>query len=204
MVGLCQRVSPIIMSEYTELPEALLRLEAVLEGGDDEAMLLTALDGFLCAIAVSPSPVAKQEFWPFDWAADERGVLKPAYLGLEALVDARLAEIEAELAAGEYGPLYEVDDNTDEIVWQAWISGFQQAMVLRFDAWDALLRHTGEDARGEAAMGLATALMLSDPDNQPDDTADDEDWAQYDATMEAMPEIIAQTAVLLYRLHRAD
>jgi uncharacterized protein len=195
-------VSPIIMSEYTELPEALQRLEEVLEGGDDEAMLLTELDGFLCAIVVSPSPVVKHEYWPFDWAADDRGVLKPLYRGLEALVDARLAEIEAELAAGEYGPLYEVDDDTDEIIWQAWVSGFQQAMVLRFDAWDALLRDTDNDARGEAAVGLATALMLSDPDYHPDDTASEEDWAQYDATLEAMPEIIAQTAVLLYRLHR--
>ena len=189
-------------AEFTELPPSLLRLEEVLEGGDDEAMLLTELDGFLCAIAVSPTPIAKSEFWPFDWAADERGGLKPAYQDLEALVDARLAEIERELAEGEYGPLYEVDDESDEIIWQAWISGFQQAMLLRFDAWDALLRDTGEDARGEAAMGLATALMLSDPDNHPDDTASDEDWAEYDATAEAMPEIIAQTAVLLYRLHR--
>jgi uncharacterized protein len=191
-------------SEFTELPPSLLRLEEVLESGDDEAMLLTELDGFLCAIVVSPTPVAKSEYWPFDWAVDERGVLKPHYAELEALVDVRLAEIEAELVAGEYGPLYEVDEETDEIIWQAWVSGFQQAMLLRFDAWDTLLRDTGEDARGEVAMGLATALMLSDPDNQPDDTADDEDWAQYDATMEAMPEIIAQTAVLLYRLHRTD
>lgn len=189
-------------SEFTELPQSLLRLEEVLESGDDEAMLLTELDGFLCAIVVSPTPVARSEYWPFDWAVDERGVLKPHYAELEALVDTRLAEIEAELAAGEYGPLYEVDDETDEIIWQAWVSGFQQAMLLRFDAWDALLRDTGNDARGEAAMGLATALMLSDPANHPDDTAGDDDWAEYDATVEAMPGIIAQVAVLLYRLHR--
>jgi uncharacterized protein len=192
------------MPEYTELPQSLLRLEEMLEGGDDEAMLLTELDGFLCAIAVSPSPVAKHEFWPFDWAADERGVIKPAYQGLEALVDARLVEIEQELAEGEYGPLYEVDDDTDEIVWQAWISGFQQAMLLRFDAWDALLRDTDSTERGEAAMGLASALMLAQTDTRPDDTAGEEEWAEFDEMQEAMPGIIAQTAVLLYRLHRKD
>lgn len=192
------------MPEYTELPEALLRLEEVLEGGDDEAMLLTELDGFLCAIAVSPSPVAKHEFWPFDWAADERGVVKPAYQGLEALIEARLAEIEQELAAGEYGPLYEVDDDTGDIVWQAWIFGFQQAMTLRFDAWEALLRDTESDERGEAAMGLASALMLAQTDTRPDDTAGEEEWAEFDEMHEAMPGIIAQTAVLLYRLHKTD
>ncbi|SMQ59049.1 yecA family protein [Devosia lucknowensis] len=189
-------------SEYSELPDSLLRLDDVLIAGGDESMLLTELDGFLCAVAVSPNPVAKSDYWPFEWAADERGVLRPGYEDLEALVDARLSEIEQELAAGEYGPLYEVDDDTNEIVWQAWVSGFQQAMLLQFDAWDDLLRDTGGDARGEAAMGLATALMLSDPTNVPDDTAGDDDWSQYDNAMEAMPEVIAQVAVLLYRLHR--
>ena len=189
-------------AEFADLPESLLRLDDVLAAGDDEAMLLTELDGFLCAIAVSPTPVARDEYWPFDWAADERGVLKPAYQDLEALVDARLAEIERELADGEYGPLYEVDDESDEIIWQAWISGFQQAMLLRFEAWDTLLRDTSDGPRGEAAMGLASGLMLADPSNHPDDTASDEDWAEYDATLGAMPEILAQTAVLLFRLHK--
>jgi len=189
-------------SEFSELPESLMRLDDVLAEGGDDAMLLTELDGFLCGIAVSPTPVAKDEYWPFDWAADERGVIKPGYKDLETLVEARLVDIERELAEGEYGPLYEVDDDTDEIIWQAWVAGFQQAMLLRFDAWDELLRDTADGDRGEAAMGLATGLMLSDPSNHPDDTASDEDWAQYDATVAAMPEILAQVAVLLYRLHR--
>lgn len=189
-------------SEFADLPESLLRLDDVLAEGGDDAMLLTELDGFLCGIAVSPTPVAKEEWWPFNWAADERGVIKPAFEELEALVDIRLADIETELAEGQYGPLFEVDEETNEIIWQAWMSGFQQAMLLRFDAWDDLLRDTDDDARGEAAMGLASGLMLSDPTNHPDDTASEDDWAQYDAAMETMPEMLAQVAVLLYRLHR--
>lgn len=192
------------MPEYADLPQSLLRLEEMLDAGDDQAMLLTELDGFLCAVSVGPLPVARHEFWPLDWAADERGVLKPAYRGLDALVDARLEAIAQELAAGEYGPLYEVDEETDEVVWQAWLSGFQQAMLLRFDAWDTLLRDTSDSVRGQAAMALASALMLSDPANHPDDTASDADWADYDATIAAMPEILAQMAVLLFRLHRQD
>lgn len=191
-------------SQFSELPESLLRLDEILSGAGEDAMLLTELDGFLCGLSVSPSPVAKSEYWPFDWATDERGVPLPGFEPFEALVDARLADIEEELAAGAYGPLFEVDGETDEIVWQAWVAGFQQAMLLRFDAWDALLRDTGDGDRGEAAMGLASGLMLSDPANHPDDTASDEDWAQYDAAMDSMPQVLAQVAVLLYRLHRAD
>src|SRR5690606_27192602 len=152
-------------SDFTDLSESLLRLDEVLTAGGDEAMLLTELDGYLCAVAVSPTPVDKSEYWPFDWAADDRGVDKPGFEELEGLIDLRLAEIERELAAGQYGPLFEVDEDSDEILWQAWIAGFQQAMLLRFDAWDALLRDTGDGPRGEAAMGLATGLMLADPDN---------------------------------------
>lgn len=191
-------------AEFSELPESLMRLDAALDAADDEAMLLTELDGFLCAIAVSPTPVQKDEYWPFDWAVDDRGRLRPGLEELEALVDARLAAITEELAEGAYGPLYEVEDDTGEVIWQAWLSGFQEAMMLRFEAWDDLLRDTGEDLRGEAAMGLASGLMLVDAENVPDDTASDEDWAQYDATLAAMPEILAQTAVLLYRLHRQN
>lgn len=188
--------------DFAELPPPLQRLDDILADAGDEAMLLTELDGFLCALVVSPSPISKGEYWPFEWAANQRSLPAPGFEDLEALVEARLASIEDELSKGAYGPLFEVDEETDDIIWQAWMFGFQQAMLLRFDAWDELLRHTGEDARGEAAMGLATGLMLVEPANHPDDTASDEDWAQYDAAMEAMPQILAQVAVLLYRLHR--
>ena len=189
-------------SDFSELPQSLQRLDDILADAGDEAMLLTELDGFLCALVVSPTPVSKSEYWPFDWAVDQRGLPQSGFEDIEALVDARLAAIEEELSQGAYGPLFEVDEDTDDVIWQAWMSGFQQAMLLRFDAWDALLRDTGDNTRGEAAKGLATGLMLVDPANHPDDTANDDDWAQYDAAMQAMPEILAQVAVLLYRLHR--
>ncbi|MCP8884865.1 UPF0149 family protein [Devosia sp. XJ19-1] len=191
-------------SDFSELPPSLQRLDDILADAGDEAMLLTELDGFLCALVVSPSPVSKSEYWPFDWAADQRGLPAPGFEDFEALVDARLSAIEEELSEGAYGPLFEVDEETDDVIWQAWMSGFQQAMLLRFDAWDDLLRDTGGTARGEAAMGLASGLMLVDPANHPDDTASTDEWAQYDAAMDAMPEILAQVAVLLYRLHRQD
>lgn len=191
-------------SELTDLPESLVRLEDLLAEAGDDAMLLSELDGFLCCLAVGPEPIARDEWWPFDWLADERGEAKPGAAEMETLVVARLAEIESELAAGEYAPLYEVDEETDEVVWQVWIAGFQQAMLLRFDYWDELLRDTGEDARGEAAMLLASGLMLSSPDTRPDDTAGEEEWAEYDEVMEAMPENLAVAAVLLHQLHQAD
>lgn len=192
-------------AELTDLPPALLRLDELLAEAGDEAMLLTELDGFLCGIAVSPEPVGRDEWWPFEWLADERGVLRSGNEELAGLIEARLVEIEQELAEDRYAPLFEIDDETDDLVWEAWVAGFQQAMLLRFEAWDALLRDTesGGD-RGEAAMGLASALMMASPDVSPDDTAGEQEWAEYDQMVEEMPEVIAHVSVLLFRLHRQN
>ncbi len=167
-------------------------------------MLLAELDGFLCCLAVGPEPIASSEWWPFDWLTDERGVLRSGSEEIATLIEARLDEINAELAADAYAPLFEVDEDSDDIIWEVWIAGFQQAMLLRFEAWDDLLRDTESDIRGEAAMGLASALMLAQPDTRPDDTAGDEEWAEFDEMHEAMPMIIDRTAVLLHQLHKPN
>lgn len=190
--------------EYAELSPSLLRLEELLDEAGEQAMLLGELDGFLCCLAVGPEPIAKSEWWPFEWLADERGVLRGGSDEIAALIEARLIEISAELAADAYAPLFEVDEDSEDIIWEVWLAGFQQAMLLRFDAWDDLLRDTESDLRGEAAMGLASALMLAQPDTRPDDTAGDEEWAEFDEMHEAMPMVIAHTAVLLYSLHKPN
>jgi len=188
----------------TDLPESLVRLEDLLAEVGDDAMLLSELDGFLCGLAVGPEPIARSEWWPFEWLADERGEARPQAAELDSLISARFAEIERELEAGEYAPLYEIDDETDEVVWEVWLAGFQQAMSLRFDYWDELMRDTSEDMRGEIAMRLASAMMLASPDNLPDDTAGEEEWAEYDEAMEAMPENLAIAAMLLYQHHKTN
>ena len=143
--------------EYAELSPSLLRLEQLLDEAGDQSMLLAELDGFLCCLAVGPEPIASSEWWPFDWLTDERGVLRSGSEEIATLIEARLDEINAELAADAYAPLFEVDEDSDDIIWEVWIAGFQQAMLLRFEAWDDLLRDTESDIRGEAAMGLASA-----------------------------------------------
>lgn len=191
-------------SELVDLPQSLLRLDQLLAEAGEDAMVLPELDGFLCGLVVSPEPVALEEWWPLGWLADERGQIAAANEELAGLIQAHLAEIEREFAEQDYAPLFEVDDETEEVVWETWMIGFQQAMHLRFEAWDELLRHTGEDMRGEAAMRLAPGLMLLQPDLLPDDTAGDEEWAEYDAAMAEMPENLAIMATLLYRLHRQN
>lgn len=191
-------------SELTDLPESMVRLEELLNEAGDDAMLLSELDGFLCCLVVSPEPIERSEWWPFSWIADERGMALSGSEELSELIDQRLEEVEQELAAGAYAPLYEIDEESDEVVWQVWMAGFQQGMLLRFEYWDELLRDTDDDLRGEVAMRLSSALMLAAPEGQLDETAGEEEWAQYDEALEEMPENLAVAAMLLYELHKAD
>lgn len=54
-------------------------------------------------------------------------------------------------------PIYEVDPNSDEVLWEPWVDGFTRAMRLRPDAWEALLDRADEEAR--ASMIFLMALQ---------------------------------------------
>ncbi len=189
--------------QTTDLTSSLTRLESLL-GAVDDAMALSELDGFLCGVLVSPDPIALDEWWPLSFLSDGRGVVDTGRQELASLIRQRLAAMERELADGRYAPLYEVDDETGEVAWPLWLAGFEQAMQLRFEAWDDLLRHPFQDVRGEAATRLATALLLAQPNFGPDDTASDADWADYDAAITAAPENLAIAAMLFYQAHLRD
>ncbi|MHA6298495.1 UPF0149 family protein [Devosia sp. CAU 1758] len=189
--------------QTTDLSTSLTRLEILL-GEVDDAMLLSELDGFLCGVLVSPDPIGLDEWWPLSFLSDGRGVIDANRQELAALIQNRLAAMERELADGRFSPLYEVDEASGDIAWPLWLSGFEQAMQLRFDAWDELLRHPFQDVRGEAATRLATALLLAQPGFGPDDTASDADWAGYDASIKAIPENLAIAAMLFYQAHMRD
>lgn len=187
----------------TDLPDTLARLEDLLDAVGEGDMSLSELDGYLCGILASPQPIGRAEWWPPAWLAGERvAILQGERAELAALIDARFATIREELAGGVYAPLFEVDDETGAIAWEIWLAGFEQAMQLRFDAWDSVLRHPYQDVLGEASSRLATALLLAQPGFGPDDTAGDEDWAEYDAAQAATPENLAIAAMLFYQAHQ--
>ena len=56
---------------------------------------------------------------------------------------------------GAYAPVLEVDPNGGDLLWCAWINGFERAMRLRADAWEALAFGDDEDAAASVSMILA-------------------------------------------------
>ena len=58
----------------------------------------------------------------------------------------------------QYVPLYEVDDDSDEPLWEPWISGFERAMRMRPDAWERVV----DSSETEAAASVNMILALYD------------------------------------------
>ena len=52
-------------------------------------------------------------------------------------------------------PIYEVDPNSDEILWEGWISGFTRAIKLRPETWEAVVDTTDEETKASLIFLMA-------------------------------------------------
>ncbi len=59
-----------------------------------------------------------------------------------------------------YAPVMEVDRADGELLWGPWINGFERAMRLRADAWDAVA--FGDDEEAAASVGTILAMNAFD------------------------------------------
>ena len=58
----------------------------------------------------------------------------------------------------DYAPVFEIDPNGGDTLWEPWIDGFERAMRLRPEAWEAIA--LSED--GEASASVSMILALND------------------------------------------
>jgi uncharacterized protein len=164
---------------------------------DDEAMLLSELDGYLAGLLVSPHPAAREDWLKPIWGGgDEAFPGDPARSNrLIELVLAHKAEIAVALLQGDlaYQPIFDVFERTGEVMWPLWADGFGKAMALSGKDWDCLLE-TGDEDLGAAALGLImyVALARGVPTG---DAAEDEVFDQ-------APEVIPYLVETLYRRQR--
>jgi len=105
-------------------------------------MLLTELDGFLTGLVTGPEPIPTEEWMTVVWGLDTDGV--PPFddpLDVQwflAAVTARRDAIARDLSRGKLQPILDADERNGDILWDAWIDGFAEAIALRPAAWDAL------------------------------------------------------------------
>ncbi len=119
------------------LSKKLQRLDDFLlsEAFDEDAMLLSELDGFLAGVAVSPGLILPSEWLPVVWGGEE-----PLFenehqaRSVVDLIMGHYNDIIRQLDRGGYGPVYDFDRD-DTILWETWMAGFGQAIQLRPEAW---------------------------------------------------------------------
>jgi uncharacterized protein len=125
------------------IPRRLKQLEKQLASLDgDEAMLLTELDGFLAGILVCPDLIMPGEWLPMVWGGGNKDAA-PIFENtkqveqLVGLIMERYNAVVAELqrGGGHYEPLFDVDTQHDEVLWEIWIDGFDTALQRRPEAW---------------------------------------------------------------------
>src|SRR3954467_9975346 len=136
-----------------------------------ESMQLSDLDGFLTGVAIGPELVMPSEWLPHVWGGEEPVFDDPAQASaILGTIMGRYNTILREVAEGAFGPLFwETVDGT--VIAADWAEGFMQAVALRADAWEPLMRSKRlgrlllpilavcADEDGESVLGL-------DPDEE--------------------------------------
>jgi len=102
-----------------------------------------------------------------------------------------------ELGAGEYAPLYEVDDDTGEVVWQFWLLGFEAAMVLRIKPWERLLKSPPDENTARAMEILTMAMSLVEADLG-DEAMSEDARKELETALADVPDALPMVAMALY------
>lgn len=124
----------------------------------DEGLPVSDFDGFCAGLIVCPEIIPPSEWLPVVWGTSR----KPDFES-EAELQSALNLIMShynEVAAGlappdvEFAPVYDHDTRTDEILWEGWACGFEQAMWLRPHLWEQIVESGDEEASSSVLMML--------------------------------------------------
>jgi uncharacterized protein len=56
----------------------------------------------------------------------------------------------------QYEAIYGADPNNDDLLWETWIDGFEQAMRLHIDAWEQIVE--GDDEEAVSCLNMIIAM----------------------------------------------
>lgn len=142
--------------------KALDRLNGLLHAlpVENYPMTLSKLDGYVTGILACSDMIPPSEWLSHVWG--ETGEANfPDQKVAEKTISAVMAHYnsvaEAMTRSLWVEPIYEVDPNSDETMWEPWIDGFTLAMSLRPKAWERLLDQADEET--QATMIFLMALQ---------------------------------------------
>ena len=123
-------------------------------------MSIAEFDGFCTGLIVCPEMISPSEWLPCVWGGRE----------ISEFDDMDAFQADMDCIMGHYNrvakiltppchtleTIYETDPNSDEILWEPWVDGFNQALELRPDAWDVI----AASGNKELLSDLALLIML--------------------------------------------
>ena len=124
-----------------------------------DGMELSTFDGFVAGLIVCPELIMPSEWLSLVWGGKGGGAftdLAEAEALSTAVMDYynRVAQTLAETPEA-YDPIYGAEINTDDLLWEPWIDGFESAMSLRPDSWMKIVESEDEEAASSVTMVLA-------------------------------------------------
>jgi uncharacterized protein len=147
-----------------DIPRRLTLLETKLDelADDGEPMMVSQLEGYLAGIIVCPELIMPSEWLALIWDTESAGdgpIFQNARQAekLMSLVMEHYNATIADIGAGRYAPVFDVDTRNDDVLWEMWIDGFEMAMSLRPKSWSVFL---GTDE--EATAAIAGLITLAD------------------------------------------
>lgn len=178
--------------------QGLDRLNALLHAlpAENMPMTLSELDGYIVGVLACPEMIAPSEWLPQVWG--ETGETEfPDEQSAEETIGAVMAHynsvVEAISGSLWVEPIYEVDPNSDEVMWEPWVDGFTRAMRLRPDAWSRLLDRADEETQATMIFLMALQDIYTGQSNFTDDEIDEIDLEAPDLIPNCVAAILNQS-----------
>ncbi len=170
-------------------------------------MTLSELDGYVVGVLACPDLIPPSEWVPLVWgetgeanfpdqktAADTIGAVMAHYNSVaEAIISSPWVE-----------PIYEVDPNSAEVMWEPWVDGFTRALGLRPDAWERLLGQADEETRATMIFLMALQEIYTGHSKFTDEEIDEIDLEAPDLIPNCVATILHQSRPELSRLEPAN
>ena len=145
---------------------------------NDDAMELSEFDGLCAALIVCPEMIM-----PSEWL--------PIVLGQEGGIDEDTVDLETGVAlimdhynrvaqlltppCQSFETIYGSDPNSDDVLWEPWVSGFARAMEIRPKAWDKIMSCGDMDLIEDLTMLLLMHAFCEGEIDLPDNEIDEMD-----------------------------
>ena len=143
---------------------------------DNEPMDLSELDGFVTGLLACPEMIPPSDWLPSVWGITGDANfpdMKVAEETIGAVMAHYNAVAEAMTRSLWLEPIYMVDANSEETLWEPWVDGFTRAMAVRPAAWDKLLDRADEETRTNMIFLLALQDINTGKSKFTDEEIDD-------------------------------